>query len=168
MGAPSWQMAVRAADLPMQQQQTHNSNSVILDVQHNHAAHCCQQVTRPDITLEDSSVRAHAGAGICAPHSHFHLLPHYLPPPLLVQTADVLEGVASIALKTRLKECRVVKASVSCDAWSLLSGRVNGAKIYGEGWRSPLNLTAQILEVCARGWWRGLGDTGSQACWAAL
>jgi hypothetical protein len=39
MGAPSWQMAVRAADLPMQQQQTHNSNSVILDVQHNHAAH---------------------------------------------------------------------------------------------------------------------------------
>lgn len=62
----------------------------------------------------------------------------------------------------------MVKASVSCDAWSLLSGRVNGAKIYGEGWRSPLNLTAQILEVCARGWWRGLGDTGSQACWAAL
>jgi hypothetical protein len=30
------------------------------------------------------------------------------------------------------------------------SGRVNGAKIYREGWRSPLNLTAQILKVRIR------------------
>lgn len=80
-------------------------------------------------------------------HTHLHL------PPLLpvcfhfLQTADVLERVAAFALKTRLKESRLVKASVSCDTWSLLSGRVNGAKIYGEGWRSPLNLTARILEV---------------------
>lgn len=62
-------------------------------------------------------------------------------------TADILESVAVFALKARLREQRVVKASVSCDAWSLLSGRVNGAKIYGEGWRSPLNLTAQTLEA---------------------
>lgn len=33
-----------------------------------------------------------------------------------------------------------------CDAWSLLSGRVNGAKIYGDGWRSPLNLTGGVVE----------------------
>ena len=102
-------------------------------------------------------------------HHHLHLSPTPPPPPLPpshpvvahpLQSADVLENVAAFALKTRLKESRLVKASVSCDTWSLLSGRVNGAKIYGEGWRSPLNLTAQILEVGAcdgRGRGRGLG-----------
>jgi len=82
-------------------------------------------------------------------HSHHQPSTDLLPPPLSPpsQTADILESVAVFALKARLREQRVVKASVSCDAWSLLSGRVNGAKIYGEGWRSPLNLTAQTLEV---------------------
>jgi hypothetical protein len=54
----------------------------------------------------------------------------------------------------------VVTASVSCDTWSLLSGRVNGAKVYGEGWRSPLDLTARILEVGTGG--RGGGGGGCQ------
>eukprot|EP00882_Tetradesmus_deserticola_P011787 GHRQ01012473.1.p1 GENE.GHRQ01012473.1~~GHRQ01012473.1.p1 ORF type:complete len:218 (+),score=58.84 GHRQ01012473.1:180-833(+) len=30
---------------------------------------------------------------------------------------------------------------------SLLAGRINAVKIHGEGWRSPLNLTAQVLEA---------------------
>lgn len=63
------------------------------------------------------------------------------------QTADVVEAVAAMALKARLKEYRSVKAQVFCDAWSLMAGRVNGVKIMGEGWTSPLNLTAQVLEV---------------------
>ncbi|KAF6252233.1 hypothetical protein COO60DRAFT_546283 [Scenedesmus sp. NREL 46B-D3] len=41
--------------------------------------------------------------------------------------------------------CR--QTSISCDTWSLLAGRVNDVKIHGEGWRSPLNLTAQVLEA---------------------
>jgi hypothetical protein len=65
----------------------------------------------------------------------------------VVQTADILENVTCLALRARLKECRGVKTSISCDMWSLLAGRVNGVKIHGEGWRSPLNLTAQVLEV---------------------
>uniref|UniRef100_A0A383VV08 Uncharacterized protein n=1 Tax=Tetradesmus obliquus TaxID=3088 RepID=A0A383VV08_TETOB len=62
-------------------------------------------------------------------------------------TADILENVTCLALRARLKECRAVKTSISCDTWSLLAGRVNGVKIHGEGWRSPLNLTAQVLEA---------------------
>jgi hypothetical protein len=53
-----------------------------------------------------------------------------------------------------------VTASVSCDTWSLLSGRVNGAKVYGEGWRSPLDLTARILEVGGGGWPQQLSTCG--------
>jgi hypothetical protein len=40
-----------------------------------------------------------------------------------------------------------VTADISCDAFSLLAGRVNSVTIKGEGWRSPLDLTAQLLEV---------------------
>eukprot|EP00775_Hariotina_reticulata_P012375 gene12375-12509_t len=61
--------------------------------------------------------------------------------------ADILENVANIALRSRLKECRSVATSVACDTWSLLAGRVKGVKLRGEGWRSPKNLTAQLLEA---------------------
>lgn len=69
------------------------------------------------------------------------------PPCFNLQTADILENVTCLALRARLKECRAVETSISCDTWSLLAGRVNDVKIHGEGWRSPLNLTAQVLEV---------------------
>ncbi len=64
-----------------------------------------------------------------------------------LQSAGVLEAVASLALRLRLKECRGVRTEVSCDAFSLMAGRINSVRIVGEGWRSPLNLTAQLLEV---------------------
>lgn len=71
-------------------------------------------------------------------------------PPLSYQSADMVEAVASFALRSRLKDCRSVKCKVSCDTFGLLSGRISSAKVLGEGWRSPLNLTAQVLEVRAR------------------
>jgi hypothetical protein len=63
------------------------------------------------------------------------------------QTADLLESVTCLALRSRLRECGGVTASICCDAWSLLQGRVNGVRLTGEGWRSPLNLTARHLEA---------------------
>ncbi|KAF8054989.1 Serp2 [Scenedesmus sp. PABB004] len=91
---------------------------------------CCSAAARRSRCL-----RVGGGAGVACASAHRDL------------TADILENVASLALRARLKECRSVKTSVSCDAWSLLAGRVNGVKIVGEGWRSPLNLTAQLLEA---------------------
>lgn len=61
-------------------------------------------------------------------------------------TATLLEQVTSLALRARLKEARAVSTEISCDAMSLLAGRVNSVTIKGEGWRSPLDLTAQLLE----------------------
>lgn len=55
--------------------------------------------------------------------------------------------MTALALRARLKEARLVRADISCDAFSLLAGRVNSVTIKGEGWRSPLNLTAQSLEA---------------------
>lgn len=61
-------------------------------------------------------------------------------------TATLLEQVTAFSLRARLKEARSVHAEISCDAWSLMAGRVNSVTIKGEGWRSPLDLTAQLLE----------------------
>lgn len=61
-------------------------------------------------------------------------------------TATLLEQVTQLALRARLKEARSVTADISCDAFSLMAGRVNSVTIKGEGWRSPLDLTAQTLE----------------------
>ena len=59
--------------------------------------------------------------------------------------------MTAFALRARLREARSVTAEISCDAMSLLGGRVNSVTVRGEGWRSPLNLTAQQLEVCVGG-----------------
>lgn len=53
----------------------------------------------------------------------------------MLQTADILEQVTCLALKARFKEANGVAASISCDAWSLLAGRVNGVKIRAQGVR---------------------------------
>lgn len=63
------------------------------------------------------------------------------------QTASLLEAVASAALRARLRESRSVTAAISADTWSLLQGRVNGVRVTGEGWASPLNLTARRLDA---------------------
>lgn len=77
--------------------------------------------------------------------------PSYPPPPPPHKTATLLEQVTQMALRARLKEARSVTADISCDAFSLLAGRVNSVTIKGEGWRSPLDLTAQTLEVGVTG-----------------
>ncbi|KIY99162.1 Protein YIPF6 [Monoraphidium neglectum] len=65
----------------------------------------------------------------------------------LALTATLLEQITQYALRARLREARSVTAEISCDAFSLLAGRVNSVTIKGEGWRSPLDLTAQTLEA---------------------
>ncbi|GBF93742.1 hypothetical protein Rsub_06074 [Raphidocelis subcapitata] len=83
-----------------------------------------------------SQQQQHRARGPLAPRAVAHDL-----------TATLLERVTSLALRARLKEARSVAADISCDAFSLLAGRVNSVAIRGEGWRSPLNLTAQLLEA---------------------
>lgn len=77
------------------------------------------------------------------------LIPHDASPslPHSTQSASVLENVASLAFKARLKECRRADVFMSCDWRTLMEGRINSVKVVGEGWRSPLDLTAQVLEV---------------------
>ncbi|KAK9815744.1 hypothetical protein WJX72_008830 [[Myrmecia] bisecta] len=70
---------------------------------------------------------------------------------LLTSCADLsagfLETVATMALKTRLKAYQQVETSMNCTAWGLLQGAVEGVQIRGQGWTSPLGLSARILEV---------------------
>lgn len=63
------------------------------------------------------------------------------------QTAGFLEAVATAALQSRLRSHSLVKSSIECDGWGLLSGRVNSVAIAGRDWISPLGLSARVLEV---------------------
>lgn len=64
-----------------------------------------------------------------------------------LQTASLLETVATVALKSRLKSHATVSAAVQCNTFSLLRGRVDAAAILGRRWASPLSLTAEVMEV---------------------
>jgi hypothetical protein len=75
-------------------------------------------------------------------------------------TTGLLESVVTLALRARLRESRGVECSISADVFSLLAGHVYGARVSGEGWRSPLNLTARTIEVrvaLQRSQWAGVG-----------
>ncbi len=62
-----------------------------------------------------------------------------------------METVATLALKSRLKAHASVQTRVDCDALGLMAGRMRGVEISGAGWRSPLDLTAQSLQVSPAG-----------------
>ncbi len=63
------------------------------------------------------------------------------------QTADIMEAAIVLALKTRLKQWQDIRAEVDSDAFSLMEGRFRSMGIHGQGWRTPLELTAHQLEV---------------------
>ena len=44
------------------------------------------------------------------------------------------------ALQARLEQLSLVRASIDCDGFSLLAGRVNSIAIAGHNWVSPLGL----------------------------
>eukprot|EP00208_Stichococcus_sp_RCC1054_P006938 CAMPEP_0206147730 /NCGR_PEP_ID=MMETSP1473-20131121/34366_1 /ASSEMBLY_ACC=CAM_ASM_001109 /TAXON_ID=1461547 /ORGANISM="Stichococcus sp, Strain RCC1054" /LENGTH=351 /DNA_ID=CAMNT_0053544799 /DNA_START=285 /DNA_END=1340 /DNA_ORIENTATION=- len=62
-------------------------------------------------------------------------------------TAGFLEAVAAAALQSRLRQHSLVRASIDCDGFTLLQGRVRSVAIAGRDWISPLGLSAVILEV---------------------
>lgn len=66
---------------------------------------------------------------------------------VLLQTAGFLEAVAAAALQSRLRQHSLVRASIDCDGFTLLQGRVRSVAIAGRDWISPLGLSAVILEV---------------------
>ncbi|KAG2499178.1 hypothetical protein HYH03_002759 [Edaphochlamys debaryana] len=58
-----------------------------------------------------------------------------------------VEAVASAALRSRLRRHGHVGVSVQASGWDMLAGRVDGAKVEGRLWESPLGLTARVLDV---------------------
>ena len=66
-----------------------------------------------------------------------------------VQSAGLLEAVATAALRSRLRRHDSVKTNISSNVLGLLSGKVNSVEIRGTGWESRAGLTARVLEVSA-------------------
>lgn len=66
---------------------------------------------------------------------------------MLLQTSDLMEAAITLALRSRLREYTEITPRVSCSARDLMEGRFEGMQIIGRGWRTPLELTAQVLEV---------------------
>lgn len=62
-------------------------------------------------------------------------------------TAALLEGAIKLALRSRLASLGGVDARVLSDARALLKGKFGGLRVTGLGWRTPLELTARVLEV---------------------
>lgn len=67
----------------------------------------------------------------------------------MLQSAGLLEAVATAALRSRLRRHDQVETEISCNLLGLLAGRVHSVHIYGKGWESRAGLTARILEVKA-------------------
>eukprot|EP00271_Cylindrocystis_brebissonii_P015522 TRINITY_DN38438_c0_g1_i1.p1 TRINITY_DN38438_c0_g1~~TRINITY_DN38438_c0_g1_i1.p1 ORF type:complete len:394 (-),score=48.74 TRINITY_DN38438_c0_g1_i1:297-1478(-) len=62
-------------------------------------------------------------------------------------SGNLLAGVATVALKSRLRAYDVVETQIDCSLRGLLQGYVKGVRIVGAGWQSPLELTCRDLEV---------------------
>ncbi|KXZ56410.1 hypothetical protein GPECTOR_1g365 [Gonium pectorale] len=63
------------------------------------------------------------------------------------RAAAAVETIAAAALRARLRSHSKVAVQISASGWDLLSGRIEGAKVEGRMWESPLGLTAQVLDV---------------------
>ncbi|KAI8475697.1 MAG: hypothetical protein J3K34DRAFT_517131 [Monoraphidium minutum] len=73
------------------------------------------------------------------------------PPVTRDATADIMQAAVEFSLQRRLKEHHSIKAEVDCDALGVLEGRFRSMAIIGEGWVTPLGMTARRLEVNIRG-----------------
>ena len=68
-------------------------------------------------------------------------------PSLAPPTPDrLLSQVAELVLRTRLRECGSCDISVQADPASLLSGGVNGVRVSGRNWCTPMQLSCRALD----------------------
>lgn len=67
-----------------------------------------------------------------------------------VQSAGLLEAVATAALRSRLRRYDKVETSIDCNILGLLTGAVQRVDIHGTGWESRAGLTARLLDVICR------------------
>lgn len=72
---------------------------------------------------------------------------HHLLTSMLLQSAGLLETVATTALRYRLKRHDTVETKIQCNFLELLMGAVSGVQIRGTGWESRAGLTARVLEA---------------------
>ena len=70
------------------------------------------------------------------------LFPSLAPPP----PGELLSKVAEIVLRARLRECGAVQVQVK-DTGGLLFGSVEGVRVSGRRWSTPLKLSCRSLDV---------------------
>ncbi|KAJ9508642.1 hypothetical protein QJQ45_027925 [Haematococcus lacustris] len=61
--------------------------------------------------------------------------------------ADIVETVASLALRSRLRACDSIRFHVNANSLGLLQGRVQAVTMVGTGWQSPAGLSARLLQA---------------------
>jgi|LauGreDrversion4_1035100.scaffolds.fasta_scaffold823675_1 hypothetical protein len=67
------------------------------------------------------------------------------------QATSVVENLAALILRSRLKEAEKVEVDVDSDGLALLQGKLRSASVRGRDWESPARLTAREIQVmCVR------------------
>lgn len=61
--------------------------------------------------------------------------------------AVLLSGVAKLVLKSRLRELQSVDVKVQATPAAILGGGVDGVRVTGRGWCTPLRLSCRMLDV---------------------
>ena len=68
---------------------------------------------------------------------------------LQTQSSGILQNIAKLALQSQLKKFDTVDVAIDSNPGRLLEGTVDGVVVRGQGWQSPLGLSARLLEVRA-------------------
>ena len=66
-----------------------------------------------------------------------------------IQTGQLVQSIFKLALQRRLESHDTIDVHATCNARSLLEGLFNGIYIKGTNWVTPLQLTAELLQVRA-------------------
>ena len=74
----------------------------------------------------------------------FALFPGLAPPP---SPDGLLSKVAELILRARLRECESCEIAVDAQPSSLLGGAVDGVRVNGKRWCTPLKLSCDSLDV---------------------
>lgn len=59
----------------------------------------------------------------------------------------MVEAVAGLAVRSRLKSFDSVDTNIDCDTQSLMQGKVQGVRVAGQSWCSQLGLTAHLFDI---------------------
>jgi hypothetical protein len=73
------------------------------------------------------------------------LTPRLAPPPDPLSLA--LSGAAKLVLESRLQEVQSVEVHVRASPLSIMGGGVDGVRVIGRGWCTPMRLSCRILDV---------------------